>query len=293
MGDEDPNAVDAAAEADSAPQPDAPVGVPDASSPADAASTPDANPPPPDAAAVPDATPSIDAPIDAGVPDAAPPDANNCPASPCDLVQQCGCTPPLACDLNAGDPLGGNECRAVNATGTEADECADFDECAGGFVCVGAGSGTDASCKSYCASDADCDSPRGQCLIQLSVGGTDIPGAVVCSSNCDPTSGAPSDCPATWGCFLFTIDPDGQSGSGDEIDLVDCAPAGAGVQSSSCAGDEDCAPGFLCLDAGGATPECLRICNNVGSACAADPLLDCLGFTDPHEVGGVEFGVCF
>lgn len=293
--DDDDTRVDAAGQIDAEPPPDAPPGAPDANATPDASTTPDATLAP-DATSTSDATATSDAaivaPSDAAVPDALPiPDASTCPTAPCDLFEQCGCAGPLVCDLDSADPLSGNECRAVAVAGNETSTCADFDECGGGLVCVNAGG--DASCKPYCRNDSDCDAPRGQCVIQLSSGGTDIPGAVVCSSNCDPTSLIPASCPNTWGCSLFTIDPDGVPASLDEVDIADCAPAGAGGQSAVCAGDSDCAPGFLCLDAGGVTPECLRICDNVGNACTANPLLDCLGFVDPHDINGVEYGVCF
>ncbi|MBK9031037.1 MAG: hypothetical protein IPL61_06830 [Myxococcales bacterium] len=69
-----------------------------------------------DATAVDGAT---DAPTDA------PTDANGCSTQPCSLFPQCGCTPPLTCDIDFTD-LMGTACRAVNVPGTEASTCSTF-----------------------------------------------------------------------------------------------------------------------------------------------------------------------
>jgi hypothetical protein len=129
-------------------------------------------------------------PIDAAVPvDAAVPiDANGCATQPCSLAPQCGCTAPLTCDIDFTD-LMGTACRAVNVPGTETSTCTTFSECAAGYVCAGG------HCLKYCANDASCPQPRGLCAIQITDGmGAAIPGAVTCSSNCDPTNSAGGAC---------------------------------------------------------------------------------------------------
>ena len=222
-----------------------------------------------------DAAPADAAPVEV---DAAP---ATCPGDPCDLFEQCGCQGGEACDL-AADPFAGNDCRTVATAGVEGDTCTGPDSCAAGYTCVADGSGA-ASCKAYCSDDSFCGQPRGQCLIQLASGGVDIPGAVVCTSSCDPTNIAAGGCPLGYGCFPFVI---------DNVPIVECAPSGAGTQNDACVDNADCAPDYLCTDTGTSTV-CLRMCNNVGAACAAVNGTDCTGFVDPHVVGGTEYGVCF
>lgn len=228
------------------------------------------------------------------MPDAAPVGVDAapvCPTDPCDLVDQCGCLAGEACDL-AADPFAGNDCRTVASPGVEGSTCAGPGDCGAGYTCVADGFGS-ATCKPYCSGDEHCGAPRGQCLVQLQSGGADIPGALVCTSSCDPTDIAAGGCPLTYGCFPFIINPDGVAGSGDEVDIVECAPAGDGTQFDLCIDNSDCAPDYLCVDTGLTFFECLRQCDNVGAACAAVNGTDCLGFADPHVVGGTEYGACF
>ncbi len=89
------------------------------------------------------------------------------------------------------------------------------------------------------------------------------------------------------------MNPDGIAGNGDEVPIVDCAAAGAGLQEDLCFGYDDCAPDHLCLGTGGLFNECLRICDNVGAACAAEAGRTCTGFATAHVVGGTEYGACF
>ena len=103
-------------------------------------------------------------------------DAAACVMSPCDLAPQCGCATDYACDLNATDT--GHVCRAAGS-GTEMTPCTTDLACAVGYTCaVRNGSG---ECQKWCASDSDCDGPRGRCIDQLVTGsgsnGTLIPGA--------------------------------------------------------------------------------------------------------------------
>ncbi len=215
-------------------------------------------------------------------------DASTCASSPCDLVDQCGCAAPNVCDLDVSN-LPNTHCRPVNSPGMDESTCASFNDCAGGFVCVSAAD--EASCRRYCRTNADCDAPRGACVITLVDGSTEIPGAVVCSSNCDPINPAAGGCPATWGCYPGVIDPDGVPGNGDETTIGDCAPAGAGTQGATCAANSDCAQGFLCINTG-VTTECLRMCNTAVGDCSGSPGTTC-GGTDPViTLGGVTYGIC-
>jgi hypothetical protein len=221
-------------------------------------------------------------------------DANGCSVQPCTLDPQCGCPTNQSCDIDPTD-LMGNVCRAINVAGTETDTCTSFSECDKGYVCIG--DGTDNSCKRYCTTDAECGTPRGQCVIQIVDGSSNaIPGAVVCSSNCDPAGNAGAYCPSGYKCGIFSATfpyPGGTS-----HDIADCTPAGAGGQGTTCTGtgqgdDTLCGPKTLCTTFDGSTFACNTICNRSagGTECAALGLT-CYGFTTPLTIGGTEYGVC-
>lgn len=188
--------VDASDEPDATADEDAsPIDAPPIDGPAIDAPAIDASPI--------DGAVAIDAaPPDATPPDAMPPDANTCPTSPCDLVEQCGCSTTQACDIDFTD-LDGTACRGITVAGDENDTCTSVSQCDAGYVCLG-GSGT-SSCTRYCDDDADCGTPRGQCVLQIVDDMQQpIPGAVACSSNCDPANTTNAACPSGWSCDLYT-----------------------------------------------------------------------------------------
>jgi hypothetical protein len=252
-----PSVPDAPASIDAPPTPDSPPGTPDA-------------PPPP-----PDAMPPMMA-------DA----ANVCPTMPCDIHEQCGCPANQACDIDFTD-LMGNACRVAGA-GDENDTCPAVTTCAAGYVCVGNGTGD--ACEKWCDADDDCVAPKGKCVIQLSDGTMDIPGAVVCSSNCNPTAVVTGGvCPAAWKCTLQSV-----VFQGADQDIVDCTPAGAGAIGAACADDNACVAGTVCIDTTNdmvTNPTCTRICTPPGTGTC--PVGDvCTGFNPPFNVGGTIYGVC-
>lgn len=223
---------------------------------------------------------------DGGVIDSAP-DANTCATQPCSILPQCGCGGNNACDIDGSD-LMGTACRQIMSPGMESNTCTGPRDCAGGYVCLGAGA---ASCHKYCAQNTDCGAPRGQCVIDITSNNMVIPGIPpACSSNCDPTSTNPAECPSTHKCGLFTA-----THNGSPVKISDCSKAGTGVQATSCkvgtAGDDTlCGKGYLCttLD-GGTNFNCRRICQTSASNCGTRT---CKSFTTPHTINGVEYGVC-
>lgn len=238
---------------------------------------------------------AIDAPIDGMVTVIdAPVDANTCPTSPCDLHAQCGCTSPLVCDLDFTD-LVGNSCRAVNQPGTETSRCAQgatpqSSYCAGGYVCLG--TDANASCSKYCDASSDCGQPRGQCVIQLTNGGTPIAGATTCSSNCNPVDSAAGGCPAGDKCGFFTVN-NALTGNVDR-DIVDCTTPGAGAHGATCTDDSTCSSNTMCTTYNSLT-RCRRVCNRTtgGNECATLAGTTCVGFAAPGlVVGGTEYGIC-
>lgn len=232
-----------------------------------------------------DASPGPDA--QQGTPDA----GSNCANSPCDLVQQCGCSSPQVCDLDSSAlPSGGTECRDVLSPGTEDNNCGSTFDCAAQHVCVGG------TCRKYCNVAADCSGEGGICIVQLTFGSppTDIPGAVVCTRSCEPEKSTANGCPpAEAACHVYQYDPDGTPNSGDEELLTDCDTAGAGGDGATCASSTDCQAGFDCVNTGSLV--CKQNCQCptpglcAGGACTTGT---CTGYTTPLMVGATEYGVC-
>ena len=233
---------------------------------------------------------SIDAMVDASPPDSAP-DANGCTTQPCTLWPQCGCPTGQSCDINPST-LSGNVCRAVNSPGRVTNTCGSFSECDVGYVCIG--DGTNDNCHQYCVSNSDCPGPRGQCVIQLTDNSTPpkpIPGAVTCSSNCDPsTASASTYCPSGWKCGLFTA-----TYNSTNYDITDCEIAGTGTQGTSCtvagAGDDTkCAQNYTCATLNGTSFNCGKVVKYLTGSCPGGTTL--YAFNPALTIGGTEYGVC-
>ncbi len=225
-------------------------------------------------------------PIDAMPIDAMPIDGSTCPTTPCDLHAQCGCGAGQACDIDFSD-LDGTACRGVATAGDENDTCTAINQCAVGHVCLG--DGTNSSCAEYCDADADCNAPRGQCVIQLNNASSQpIPGAVVCSSNCNPATTANPLCPTGWTCDLFSA-----TFGGTDHDIVDCRVTGARQLDQTCSATMACAAGLTCTNTG-TSSICLKVCTRpAGTECATVSGSTCTSFNPTFVVGGSEYGVCF
>jgi hypothetical protein len=190
----------------------------------------------------------------------------------------------------------GNLCRAVNAPGRVTNTCGSFSECDVGYVCIG--DGTNDNCHAYCAQNSDCPGPRGQCVIQLTDNSTPpkaIPGAVVCSSNCDPSiASASTYCPANWKCGLYSATY--PTGSTTTYDITDCeAVATAGTQGASCqngtaADDTKCAQNYTCATLDGTTFKCGKVIKYPSGACPAGSTS--YAFNPALTIGGTQYGVC-
>ena len=210
-----------------------------------------------------------------------------CVKDPCDIYEQCGCDDPQVCDLNfeSAATLGAGEtaCRDVTSPGTETSACANVNECAAGYVCLGGGG---SQCRKYCEIDTDCN--NGFCLLEPSSGGNPIPGVKACTKNCVPTSTNPVDCPSDFGCGVFD-----NNGTG----FTDCIPANAaGTDEISCAdgaAGDPCAPGFTCIiftiDGVEDRRVCKQRCVLPDGACPTNQT--CTDVGSP-SVDGVEYGAC-
>jgi hypothetical protein len=227
--------------------------------------------------------PQIDAPLDIDAPGI---DAQVCATSPCDIQSQCGCDSTMACDVDFSD-LMGTACRPKTDTGIEGTSCGGAlgspQQCAKKYICIGAGSNR--SCERYCAANTECLQPRGQCVIQVTANSQPIPGAVTCSSNCDPSAATNPLCPASWTCDLFTA-----TFQTVAHNIVDCRVAGGAATGAACSASVACAAGLTCITQGTAM-KCAKICKppaNTGCPGATT----CSSFATPFTVAGTEYGVC-
>lgn len=206
------------------------------------------------------------------------PDGNGCATQPCDILSQCGCASFESCDLNDTDTA--TACRGTSG-GKEGASCAVATACAGLYTC--AFFENSGNCERYCAKDADCIAPRGLCATQLlNSANQPIPGALLCTSNCDPTATSDPLCPAGWACSLTNEGP---------RDVVDCLPAGTGTQGQVCSDTVLCAPGYTCTVPASGPSLCRRTCAPpANTGCPASTT--CAAFTPPFVVGGMQYGIC-
>ena len=230
--------------------------------------------------------------IDASIAPDGMADANNCAKQPCSLTPQCGCAAGMACDLDGNDLANGATTCRMSGAGQETTTCTAVEDCDAGYGCIGG------RCRRWCATDTDCPGAGGQCLVGVVFGAnqTPVPGAITCTTDCDPTSSAPTACPATWGCHIY-------QNSTTMTYLTDCdaAPATGGGKGALCDtnGNGDCAPGLDCIaltQGGTTTNECLQSCVCPGGNCAAGTCTlggSCNGFSPAVVIGGTTYGTCF
>jgi len=218
--------------------------------------------------------------VDSGTGDAlgSMPDGNGCATQPCDILTQCGCASLESCDLSDTGP--GTACRGTSG-GKEGSTCGAATACAARYTCGFVGNVGD--CLRYCSNDAECIAPRGQCAIQLlNDAEQPIPGALLCSSNCDPTAISDPLCPAGWSCDLYVE---------SNRKVASCRSAGTATQGQACSATAPCAPGFTCATFASAPSQCRRLCAPPSNAgCPASTT--CAAYTPPFVVGGTQYGEC-
>ncbi|HTJ44824.1 MAG TPA: hypothetical protein VL463_22110 [Kofleriaceae bacterium] len=220
------------------------------------------------------------------------PDANNCAKQPCSLAPQCGCGSGSACQLDGSNlATGGTTCLAAGSGGDDV-TCSDDSKCKAGHGCVGG------RCRAWCGGDGDCTSgPGALCIIQVVYGSPqmDVPGAKVCTTDCDPSSKTPAGCPSTFGCHVY------QESGGAMRYVTDCDPAGTVGAGGSCAtnGSRDCQAGMDCINvtrSGVTTAECHPSCICPGNNCAAGSCPSgtgsCQAFNPIVTIGTREYGTC-
>lgn len=221
-------------------------------------------------------------------------DATNCPAdcgescidSVCDFWPQCGCQSGDKCTINDTDD---RECLTAGST-PHAQLCAADADCVAGTICVGT-SVQDLRCHQFCGSDADCPGSGGGgvCIVTLEDSSSQtIPGATLCTTDCEPTSTSPPACPTGWACHLQYVDANNDDIP--EFFLTDCAnDAGSAVHGEYCDNVTAlCAPGHFCYTT---FNECIRTCRVLGSDCPVG--YSCQAYTAPGAVvGTTEYGYC-
>jgi len=218
-------------------------------------------------------------------------DASNCAVdcgggcvdAVCDLWPQCGCSGSQKCSIDSGDA---RDCMPAGSA-SASETCTGDADCAAGTICVGPGVG-DLLCRQFCVSDADCPGTGGGgvCIISL-VDGNDqpIPGADMCTADCNPASTSPVGCPTGWACHLQYVDANADTIP--DFFLTDCAND-AGTSTTTCDNVTTfCAPGYFCYTD---WDECIRTCRMGMSDCQAG--MTCYSYADPSIVGAVEYGYC-
>ncbi len=208
---------------------------------------------------------------------------NGCTDSICDLWPQCGCVAGQKCTFDTADD---RACLAAGST-VQSQTCTDDADCVAGTMCVGSDV-EDLRCHQFCGTDADCPGTGGGgvCVITL-VDASDqtIPGATLCTTDCNPASTSPVSCPTGWACHLQYVDA-----NEDEIAdffLTDCAND-AGTSTTTCDGvSVFCAPGYFCYTAWN---ECIRTCRVGMGECPAGQ--SCGSWADAAIIGTTEYGYC-
>jgi hypothetical protein len=210
--------------------------------------------------------------------DAGPVDTATADAPTCALSPSAGCGAGETCDLDPQDYLrGGTRCRPAGDA-TEADECRGND-CAAGYTCMRGGDGF--SCVAFCRDDGDCVGDGSRCALQVTFDdgqnpNAPVPGGSVCSQACDPLGAR--GCPPDWACRVAR----------DAQPYTFCQTAGKQAQGGPCAGEVDCAAGFVCVG-----DACARLCEvTTAGACADLAGTACIAFAVHPVLGGREIGVC-
>jgi hypothetical protein len=206
------------------------------------------------------------------------------PNNRCGLVPQCGCGPNETCDVT-NQTSGATSCVTAGGA-TLGRPCVQSGDCLAGLTCeYGA-------CRPYCAT------PRTKC----NVGGTvlcvevlgdnklPVPNNNICTLQCDPRE--PAAVCGTNSCHWLEDYYKPES-------VSDCNRPGTNApydDNVRCASDDDCQPGFACMNHPKYGLECERWCRlGVAGDCPTTPAglvcTDAFAALAP-VINGVKEGVC-
>jgi hypothetical protein len=186
------------------------------------------------------------------------------------------CTCALVCDNYFGP-----ETLCFGAgQGKPGDSCTDITDCAPGSACFEFTACSTAvqplkTCRQLCNTDSDCGvASRSFCNTSVSCDQTST-SLRICSHPCDPTGDATLGCAPGLLCFIYP---------GEITDCACLAPSRAGAVGISCATDEDCLPGLMCVYRG-SQGSCQAICRWDNPICAGAKT--CTRLTNPdYQVYG-------
>lgn len=187
-----------------------------------------------------------------------------------------GYTCALVCDQNSQPK---SLCFSAG-TANPGESCTDTTDCVPGSACFEFNACSTAAqprktCRQFCNVDSDCGvGARSFCNTGVSCDQTST-SFRLCSRPCDPTGDATVGCAAGLLCFIY---------SGEITDCACLDQSRVGTVGVSCAADENCQPGLMCVDRSGAK-SCQAICRLDVSSCAAGKT--CTQLTNPdYQVYG-------
>jgi len=193
------------------------------------------------------------------------------PATVCGADKTCA----LVCDQNSRPEMLCFPAGQMNP----GDPCTDITDCLPGSECFefkpcSTAAQPRKTCRQFCNIGSDCI--VGSCNTSVSCNTTST-SLHLCSRPCDPTGDATVGCAPGLLCFIYTGE------------VTDCACGDAnrvGAVGASCATDENCQPGLMCVDRGG-TKSCQTICQLSTPKCPTGTT--CTRLTNPdYQV----FGAC-
>jgi hypothetical protein len=203
---------------------------------------------------------------------------NGCVHDTCDLYPQCGCQSGQKCTL---DPAAERACLTAGST-SAGGHCTAETDCAVGTICLPL-SDTEGQCLSYCDPATGCSGGAGSYCVELQSNGTPIPGALVCTIDCNPADPSLA-CGSGFGCEIY------EDSTTQDL-FTDChGNVGAAQEGEPCdnTAEQYCAPELLCNSNDGL---CYRWCVN-NSDCIGGGSCDTAAFTNPLIIGSTQYGVC-
>ncbi|MCE9578233.1 MAG: hypothetical protein K8W52_34220 [Deltaproteobacteria bacterium] len=190
-------------------------------------------------------------------------DAGVCVHSPCDLVDNCGCTGGDTCSWNGN--AGEAYCRATDGTAPRSGACNQDTDCADGTMCVVN------VCRKACLNDPECGTGS-VCRANFDP----LLPALACTDACTPVTNA--GCPGTDTCVPL-----------QGTDGAFCIPGDTIPDGGVCTDNAfNCVHGAVCYRDSDGIDRCHTVCDPGTN-------MPCTGTCDSKAdlvVGGITYGVC-